>query len=86
MRFGLGVVPLPVVRHVFLLLVACHVFLHSRRYVPRVVLRYASAGRRCSARASILRQRGWRHESRGDHNSGDSEFDVSLHYLPGDTN
>jgi hypothetical protein len=41
---GPGMMPLPVVSHVLLLLVACHVFLHSRRYVPRVVLRYASAG------------------------------------------
>jgi hypothetical protein len=38
-------VALFVVGHLFLLLVAFHVLLQSRRYAPRAVLRYASAGR-----------------------------------------
>ena len=48
-----------VARHVFLLLVAGHVFVHSRRYAPRVVLRYASAWRRDRTRPVLrVRRRG----------------------------
>jgi len=69
-------VPLLVVRHVFLLFVACHVFLHSRRYVPRVILCYASAGRRGIARTPVLCERRRAHKYCGDDNSGDSELHV----------
>ena len=68
-------------RHVFLLFMACHVFLYSVLYAPRVVLRRAW---RCgSAGTSVLRERGRSHQYCGDHESGDSELHMHLHYLPG---
>jgi len=55
-------VPLLVAGHMLLLLVAGHVLFRALRYVRRVVLRYAGAGRRGIARASVLRERGRGHK------------------------
>ena len=75
-------VALFVVGHLFLLLVVFHVLLRSRRYAPRVVLRYASAGRGWAAETPVLRESGRGHEYCGDHNSEDSELHISLRCLP----